>query len=73
MNTNEYNVLRAVSLHRNFKSPEKLQAHTRHEAEKPLRVQLEEGSRWFVNSAMTLSKLATISYDVPAKLQDGPQ
>jgi len=58
---------------KNFKSPEKLQAHTRGEAEKSLRSQLEEGSRWFVNSSLTFNKLATISYDVPAKLQDGPQ
>jgi len=54
-------------------TPERLQRHTSHKGEKPLKAQLEDAARWFVNSNVSFSRLATLSYDVPAKLQDGPQ
>ena len=54
-----------------LRSPERLQAHTKNEKEKPPQIQLEEASRWFAE--VTFSRLTTLSYDVPAKLQDGPQ
>jgi len=54
-------------------SPGRLQRHTSHKADKPIKAQLEDAGRWFVTSNPSFSRLTTLSYDVPAKLQDGPQ
>lgn len=57
------------------KSPAKIQAHNNERPLPSFRTQLEEACQWFLQSpdCITFSRPTSLCYDVPAKLQDGPQ
>jgi len=59
-----------------LKSPARLLAHLeKKEANKPLAHQLLEAAQWILCSpeAIGFCRLTTLCYDIPTKLQDGPQ
>ena len=59
-----------------LKSPARLLAHLeKGEGNKPLTHQLLEAAQWLLSSpdAIGFCRLTTLCYDIPTKLQDGPQ
>ena len=57
------------------KSPARLLAHLHDKADEPMTNQLLEAAKWIMNSpeAIGFCRLTALCYDVPTKLQDGPQ
>ena len=59
-----------------LKSPARLLAHLeKGDANKPLAQQLLEAAQWILCSpeAIGFCRLTALCYDIPTKLQDGPQ
>ena len=59
-----------------LKSPARLLAHLQNNnGNEPLRNQLLEAAQWILSSpdAIGFSRLTALCYNVPTKLQDGPQ
>ena len=59
-----------------LKSPARLLAHLQHEkGEEPVKNQLLEATKWILASpeAIGFCRLTALCYEVPTKLQDGPQ
>ena len=59
-----------------LKSPARLLAHLQHDkGDEPVTNQLLEAAKWILCSpeAIGFCRLTAVCYDVPTKLQDGPQ